>query len=419
MDGWANAITKLGTRADPRTQTVFTPRGYRLNEDWEGLSSIFSESGMAKRIITAYPTAATRNWIRVTGDEDDEIYNKAKALRLKHRTKYAATMAQLYGGAYILIYANDGASELSEPLNISNIKTIDKLQVYDRTNVNILSRYGNNGATSLNADLPEYYQVTSPYSLNVATVHESRLIYIDGETVTPRQRQNNQGLGDSILVKVYDTISDIGDAYGNINNILRKFNTDILKINDLSNIIATGREQELKDRAEIMALTSSILKTIYIDGSEDFSRETSTLTGISDVLDRIIGRISVDTGIPEKILTGKISAGLSGDAAGGRDMEQWSEEVADYQEEKLTEPVQNIIDLIAVSKEIDINPREVEIQWNPVRTPSADSVAKTRKTVAESDKIYIDTGVLSPEEVRATRMQRDGYMDEVDEISEI
>ena len=409
VDGWQNAITKLGTVKDPTLYNSFTGRLEWISDDYDLLDAIYSESGIAKRVVEAYPTAATRAWLRIIGDEEDKIKKATDELKLKKAIREAGIFAKLYGGAFILLYVDDGKKDLAEPMN-HPVNKVTKLEVYDKTQVFVESRYLRE-QEPLKAGQPEYYTVISELDGTLAIVHESRLIYIDGEPVTKRRRIHNNGYGDSVIVKVWEAMGSLGNNYKNIENITKNFITNTLKIQDLSNIIATGREEELKTRAEIMALTSSILRTIYIDGDEDFNREVASVTGLDKINQLFVTRLAIDTGIPEKIVTGQSSPGLT--KTGETDLQQWADNVADYEEHILTEPTTEIIKIIAESKAVAVPDKQISIERNPVFTPKPEEIAKTRKTNAEADKIYFEMGVVTIDEIRSARLQYQGYNAEI------
>ncbi len=65
-----------------------------------------------------------------------------------------------------------------------------------------------------------------------------------------------------------------------------------------------------------------------------------------------------------------------------------------------------------------IEPADWSIKFNPLKETTPQATATLRKTIAETDKIYIETGVLDPAEVALSRFGGKGYSEEIELISD-
>ena len=75
------------------------------------------------------------------------------------------------------------------------------------------------------------------------------------------------------------------------------------------------------------------------------------------------------------------------------------DKVSSLQDTWLIYPIQRLVDTIASYVKVS-NPI---IEFNPLREATEREAAETRKLNTESDKMDIETGVYTPEEVRVNR----------------
>ena len=121
FDGFFNAFIGHGTHGrDPFSNYIYTPS--RMMTDWE-CADMFTYNGIAQKIITAPADEAVKEGFTLK-DGEAEMEEQTKAvlsvmedLEWEQRFSEALSWDRLYGGSAVLMMADDGTAELSEPLN--------------------------------------------------------------------------------------------------------------------------------------------------------------------------------------------------------------------------------------------------------------------------------------------------------------
>jgi hypothetical protein len=88
------------------------------------------------------------------------------------------------------------------------------------------------------------------------------------------------------------------------------------------------------------------------------------------------------------------------------------QQIADYQEEN-RESILALYRLANRERPID------DLKFHPLDEPSGKEAAETAKTNAESDKIYIETGVLTPKDVAKARFSDEEGELEVEDLESV
>jgi phage-related protein (TIGR01555 family) len=405
LDGWINAVTRLGTVVDPKTATKFRP-GQRFPEPL--LDALYESDGFVKKIVNAFPEHAVRRWCDFEGDEEGKIADIMDDLSVREIFGDAGEKGLLYGAAVAVVYVNGESLNLEKPIDLTSLRSIDALEVFDRYSISISKRY----ESGINSGKAEVYQLTRVDG-STALVHESRTLYFDGVNATPRRRRENEGFGVSIVEHTFEAVRALGVAFGSMETILQFFEVGVIKVKDLAQAIATGQEDRLKMRAEIMNLTKSLLNAIYIDSDgEDYDRKSSSVAGLPDILDRFVLQVSGVSKIPAKIFMGQQTAGMG--AKDDADLKIFYDDVASFQRTKFNPPLRRILQIIIACSEYGIDSEcKIRPKWRSLYEPTEKESAEARKLQAEADQIYLTNSVLTAEEVRQSRFEN-GYSFETD-----
>mgnify|MGYP000974685349 FL=1 len=316
----------------------------------------------------------------------------------------------------MLVGADDGVLDLSQPLNTGRIRDIGFLTVFDPTEFTVLEYSGSVGAADYAE--PLMYSITPrivsadpllPGMLN--RVHASRVIRFSEPVLSRLTLQVNRGVGDSIYESVWNTIRDFDAAYSNAGALVEDFAQAVFKIKGLADAIASDKAGLIRDRLAMMDYSRSVMRAVALDAeTEDFERKPTPLSGLPDLLDRFANRVAAATQIPVTILMGQAPAGLN--ATGDADVRTFFDFVASLQERDLLPALERLVTLVMLSKRgptAGVEPENWSIQFRPLWQASDAETATTRKAVAETDQIYLTAGVLSADEVRESRFGGDTY----------
>ncbi len=345
----------------------------------------------------------------------------------------ALSYERAYGGAAILIGADDG-NDLSKPLDENNVREVRHLTAFrGGWDGELIAWSYYNDPKEPSYGYPETYMLrnlgtpiarlpvpgerlnveplppqTSSY--NVAGllywVHESRLLIFPGVAVSRRARTQMRGWGDSIFTRVDQVLSQYDQTWGGIANLMSDFSQGVLKIDGLAETMAGNNKsgtRTLQNRALGLQLARSISRIMLIDAEEEFSRDTVNLGGIADVLQQFALRLAAAADMPVTLLMGQSPAGLN--ATGASDIRFFYDRIAAKQKKRMLPQLRKLIRLIMLSADGPTDGQEPEkwsITFRPLYQMTDAEQADIRLKVAQTDQIYINAQVLSPEEVAAS-----------------
>lgn len=420
-DGWANAMAGLSGLQDKRKMTEYG--SFHLVPDQE-LECIYFGDGLGARIVDMLPDDMTKEWIELSaegsteeGGGEDDVDDKTKAdievvkaemerLDVENKFNEALKWARLYGGSIIVVGALDGQT-LDQPLNIKRISDIDYLRVVDRSDIYL--------ASSIFQMDPMKPGFGSPIVLRVIfyvgtrtiyqDVHVSRCILFKGRRVpagaTLELNAWERFWGLSEIQMCYERLRDYGGMMESVVNVIYEFVIGKYKIANLANLLASGQESQITTRMEIINMTKSVIHAVLLGEGEDYTRDSVSLAGIGDILDRGMMNLSAVTGYPVTKLFGRSAAGMN--STGEGDMTNYYDMVAAKQKTKLKPGLRELIKIICAWKKIQT---PLTVNFNPLRQATEAELATIAKDKAQAEfytaqkyGIYIDKAVLTPDTV--------------------
>lgn len=414
-DGWSNLLTGLGVSGrDKRLGAAVSTAGRLTHHE---LEELFAGDGLGRRICELPAGEQTRKWVSISAENDAGklMLQRLQELGAQDAVTEALIWARLYGGAAILLGADDGASP-EEPLNEDRIRSLGWLTVLHRYEIEVASKVSDPFARDYGR--PETYRVVtaqeSSESRAGSVFHASRCIRFDGAR-TPRERiERNGGWCDSVLSHVIDALRDTWASYDSAAALLTDFSQAVYKVKGLASIVASDQSKALERRMEIMDMCRSVLHAVIVDADgEDFERKTTSLGGLPEVLDRLQQLLSAVTGIPVTLLMGRSPAGMN--ATGESDIRVFYDTIQSEQENHLRPKLERLLSLVFRAKDGPTRGREPKgwsFSFNPLWQLTDKETAEVRKTQAEVDAVYITNGVVLPEEIRQSRFSGEAYSSE-------
>lgn len=405
MDGWFNLLASMGGNNDRRSRTSYSGGALLTEKDLENL---YRFNGFAKKIVDLPAFEMTREWVDIENDPENHGLKKLEKLNAKQALRDACKWGSLYGGALVVMGIDDGGL-LEQPVNEKGIRNVDWLRVYDRHQVSWTTADVSQNPESLYFGEPEYYTISAYTAGAMFRVHASRVLIHYGTDIPERARVANNGWGDSVLQAVYDELRDYGIIKSSSVSIVQDFVQTLLQIENLAELIASGQEDIVKKRLELIDLSRSVNNTILLDKGEDFSKQASSVTGLADLIGQFALALAGVTSIPVTKLFGQAPAGLN--ATGEADIRNFYDEMSSRQEDVLQPMLQKLHRYIMLSRDGEykgkINP-DAKICFVPLWQLSEKEDAEYKHTIAKTDEIYVKNGVLSPEEVTVNRFTN-GY----------
>lgn len=412
-DGWENITSGLGVLGkDKRLGTQFTSDTITqevAEEVWQG-------DDIAARIIETPPEDMLREGFEVClqGDREgsEAVEEEFERLAVNEHLRTAMQYERAFGGGAILLGVNDGRP-LSAPLDENRVGAIDWLTTYTPRELIPLRYYaeqsgkqgGRYGEISVYQLTPAFMPPGSKIPA-VQEVHESRLIRFGG-IVTSRaamMRSPIPGWGRSILDRVLQVISDFQANWQGASILMQDFAPGVLKLVGLAKILASQKKGEMtiEQRAQAIAMGRSIANTTIIDAAEEFERKTVSVSGLAEMLSAFNLRLSAAAEMPVAMIMGDSPAGLN--ATGDSDHRWYYNRIKSRQTSRLLPQLKRLVRMVR-------KPEKFAIKFNPLWLLTEAELATMRKTQAETDQIYINAQVLTPNEVALSRFS-DGYSTE-------
>jgi len=411
VDSWVNTLTNVGT-ATGKTNVSFVPNTNEMLSlvDCENL---YNFDGVAARICDAVPANALRGGFTVaTGDAaaDTAVAAALKGLNATALLTRAWTWGRTYGGGALYLGIDDGLAP-AEPVDEARIRSLRWMVDVDRRD--LYPMIYDIDPDSPRFGQPETYRLTrmGGSATETLTVHHTRIVRFEGITPTRRRRLVLQGWGESVLQRAYAEMQAMRGAFAAAGVLIQEASQGVLKIKDLMDMMASDTDDTMRRRLMLMDESRSIARSLLLDADgESYERvETGALTGVADIMDRMVLLLSAVTGIPVTILMGKSPAGLN--ATGESDIRAWYDTIAADREAMLTPHVDSIVRLLLLSREGPTGGKVLDVKvkypslWQPTQSEEED----LRSKVATRDVAYIQAGVLTPEEVAVSRFRQEGW----------
>lgn len=388
LDGWANLFSGYGTSRDPlnSSQALAEDRMSQQEAD-----NIYRSGGVSAAIVDLPAEEMTRKWIKLMGDDSERIDDELTRLNARVKCKEALTLAGLYGGAFIVMVTDD-TDNMEAALDIENVKEINRLMVFDRWQ----SSWDH---ASISRDLKaEYFNEPAVLRLTPINggqsykIHRSRVLIFDGEPLPPRLRVANDYWGESRLQRVKRAIARYAEGLDSAGAIMRGFVTPVLAMKNLGDLIAAGRETEVRTRLNILGMSQSMLNVLLIDADgETYNKSVSSVAGIRDLLMEVKHNVSASARMPATLIFGASPDGMN--ATGEGEARNFYDSIAADQVDKIGPQIRRLIEVISVVEGIDAEKVEMEFLplWQPTEKEAAETMAlKTANVATQMDLGLID-----------------------------
>lgn len=373
-------------------QYILNNSGYEQMADDFTLTNIY-KNALARRIVTAPIDDSVKNWIKIKGDTDDKILQYMETINVEKAFVEAGYWDRLYGRSCIFVMADDGG-KAEDPINLNKLDSIKGFIVYDKRRI-IEDTSGllvNDDPNDVNFGKTEYYTIT-PLNGQPFTVHHSRVLMFDGETLPDQERIQNNGAGLSCLNGVVKAIGRNDTAHARALDIIERISQAVMKLNGMSDLLQSeeGTEQ-VKRRLDLIDMARNLLNTIAVDKDDDFSIHNMSVAGVRELIQEFQQEISGMTSIPVTILFGRSPAGMN--ATGSADFENYYNLVRRYQRTKQKPALEKLIKLIQHCKNGPTKGKELEnwqIEFQPLMQMSEKEQVELAMSKANSNKVKVDT----------------------------
>lgn len=415
FDGLSNALTGIGGQQDRTRGNTYTHSLIRPDDE---LTAIFAGNGLGKKICTLQVDDMIRQWIEVPDDPENKLVKELDRLNVRETLQRTLYWTDLYRGAVVVMVLGDGSLDLKEPLRETKGKPAElkALRVFPATRNRIISTTSDivQDPNSPYFGTLETYRIQPPDSVGAFEAHDSRCIVSKGCPMPPDESipWEYRFWGVSRLQAIFDDLTAYNVSMNAFSNLIHQSTIGKLKMENLGEIVADNDEASarLKGVLNNVAMSISYLNMILMGDKDNFERDQLSLGGWKEVYSMFKENLAATSGYSTSVLfETAASSGLSASTAEDQATQRYYNSVQVRQETDLRPMLQKIIRHVAPMVGLD---PEISWKFRNLHEPTAKEVADIRKIHADTAKVYLDAGVLFPQEVRS-RFEGGNYTDEI------
>lgn len=438
QDDFKSAIGLLGDSREDKLEAAY----FAYTEmPVEHLEELWAQDDISARIVETLPETMLREGydilVQPSEEESEEASQDAKAIseavgawldemEVDPIIEHACNAERALGGAAIVLGVEDGQADPALPLNENALRSLDSLTVLTRDELKPLAYYDDPreprfGKVRLYGvkRQPEAGRLIQVVPTRAAgfldpetevVIHESRLIRLGGIRLPRRLASQRHGWGGSIIERCYYRVRDFGMSWKAAAHLISDFSQAVLGIKGLATRVLAGDNSVIKNRAEQLRLSRSVARMLVLDADETFERKATPMNGLPEVLQLMAQRVAAAARMPVTVLMGMSPAGLN--ATGESDIRLFYDGAKVQQHRKLRPILNRIVQLLFRAKQGPTNGREPDnwtVRFRPLWQMSDEERAKVRFTMAQADQLYVQFGILAPEEVAESRFRGDEY----------
>jgi len=421
LDDWQNELTQLGQAGLDRIKGN-VPAGVTILSD-DYLENMYYGGGLEARIVDLPVDHGTRKGYIIRGpkagedDEQpewtpettpdqkqlgDEVHAEWRRLDAWGKLMSGSKMGRLYGLAAVYIIAKDGG-EQDTPLNVEHLSQVISLKVLDGQEFQKHTIYMDPAEENF-GEVETYRLTTNIPGLMGGVIHESRLVVFGGAETSDRAKRGVLNYRDfSVLQRVYDALQRFDSNWRSADAMMVDASQGVLKMEGLAEVVAGKLKGVVNTRCQALNLGRASSRIMPIDTSESYEYVDRSFQGIPDMLTAGTFYVAAQLGWPSTVLFGRSPQGMN--ATGDSDADIWNAIVEFWREMDFRPQAEEL--LYVISKGAD----GWAIGFPALDQETAQEEAERRKTIAETDAIYVQAEILQPEQVALARFGGGGYSD--------
>ena len=397
-----------GHASDSLTRQVPGQRRFLTPVD---LERMYASNSMAKNIVDIPAEDMTRAGftLKMKDEKKKALYeSRLRQLKVKDKIKQQFIYQRLYGDGFVSIGTEeDSKFELSEPLNTGNIRKVLYLNAFSGKKIS-------NRLIDENIFSPRYGLIDTFFINNYARngqiqlLNDTQFIKIHHSRVLHQQdmRFEDELEGASLIESLYDVLTVVDTSLWSVGQMLYDYVFKVFKSKDVTSLTPDEKAQlgmvmDYKFRTEALAI---------IESEESLTKEATQATGVDSLLDFVWDYLSGAARMPKTVIKGQEAGTVTG---AQYDIMNYYSRITSMQENELRPQLEYLVRLLMYASDecggrMDPDSEEWSIEFNPLWNVDSKTDAEIRKLTAETDAIYIDRGVIDPEEVEEARFGRFG-----------
>jgi phage-related protein (TIGR01555 family) len=384
---------------------------YTENIGWLGMPFLaeLSQRAEYRQIVETIAKDMTRRWIKITAQGDEDKTGKVAAIgdalkkyQIREKFRRLAELDGFFGRGHL--YVDTGRTGDREMLKVPMIfdrRTWDKL--IDFRVVEPVWTYP--GVYNSIDPLGEDYYAPRTWYVFGKEVHRTRLLTMVSREVPDLLKPSYQfgGISMSQLARPY--IDNWLRTRQSISDLVHSFSTMVLKT-EMSDILQDGGAQALWDRIDLFNSLRDNRGTMALDKNREDLVNVTTPLGTLDALQaQAQEQMAAVSHTPLIVLLGITPSGLNASSDG--ELQVWASWVRSMQEHLFDGPLDRVIKCIQIDLWGETDP-DIGFDYEPLRELSDAELAAAQKQEADTHAVYVNAGVIAPEEVRQALAEDEG-----------
>jgi phage-related protein (TIGR01555 family) len=359
------------------------------------------DNGIVKACITSVVDDMTRNWIEIVreGDEGDswklkEIEEGFERFGVRKVLRQVALHIGYFGGC--LVFIDTGSLDLETPLNFGSgsgemVKgALRRFVTVEPVNV-CPGFYESSDPLS-----EDFYKPTS-WMIMSRPVHASRVIRAHGPLPSQLLLPSYNFMGIPQAQILWDYVKHFQRDRVSASDMLNKYSTKVLKTN-MDAFLNGQMDDGLFNRIRYFAQMADNEGVLAIDKDrEDFVKVESMLSGVTDIVQQALELICAVNSTPVVKTLGLSPKGFN--ATGDIDLRNYYDRISALQEQQMAPVLDVMLRIVQIHLFGEVD-GAIGYKFNPLSEEDKQMSATVRKTLADTAVLYLDRGVVSPEEVR-------------------
>lgn len=344
----------------------------------------------------------TRKFVKIvgTGEEDltkdiAEIESDFKKFDIKDIFNKANSLCGYQGGCLVYIDVGPVDDETSplviDPMTfqkdmLRGFKVIEPINVYP-------GKYNTTDPTSSDYYVPETWFILGK------EYHKSRFLYFSQNELPMLLKPIYNFFGMSLSQQVLDYVHAFTKNREAMQRLLNKFSLTVFRT-DMSRLLNGDPTcaADIKRRSEFFAKQRDNDGIALIDNTSEAMEQLNTpLAGVSDIVASSLDMLPIIFGESKDKYYGDLPKGLNASSEGTNRI--YYDKILSLNEKINSKNIQKVIEILQVNRGKEVNP-DISFNYIPLWEMDEKERAELNKMQADTDAIYLDRGVLAPNEVR-------------------
>lgn len=390
LDRLTNAMSGLGTSID---KGIYSGYNFTAQQPVQ-VESSYRTSWLMRKLVDLPPRDMTRAWRAWQADRDiiAKIEKEERRLGLKAKCKRALVLARLWGGGALVLGVKGQGDDPMKPIDASKVKAggLEWIHVFARHQITTGSMIADPGNPWFGH--PDRYSIT-PRDGKGIDIHPSRVIAFVGQPAPEGSTlQADWFWGDPLYQSILTALHNADLSQDGFAALIHEARIDVIKIPELMEKYSTDEyEGRLKQRLQVAATAKSIMRTLLLDGGEDWEQKQITWAGMPDMMMAYLQIVAGAADIPVTRLLGQSPKGLQ--STGDGEEKDYHAKIEADQDEMLC-PALDRIDELLIRSALGDRPEEIWWRFNPLArlTPKEASEIEDRR--AKTVETYSRTGLI-------------------------